>query len=199
MTERIVAFPQRRTMAPGVYCEPLNIHFPPLYAVEITLTKDYICTVGLEHELDITPGLGLNFTLDPDDKFFGDVTWKPLVSLDLDEFARFALRSYRGEFAIIRHHHSMESAEGYRNACFDIHFKEVVEDDYCPDFPYKTDGGIFTLTLTKTHQRWPGPLLFYVATVPCDEYVSGLHITERQWAHIVAPGGAILDPKLFGY
>jgi hypothetical protein len=68
------------------------------------------------------------------------------------------------EWLIIRHHVDQRSAQGYTDACFDLHGEEISNVVHSGLFKHST--GVFTLTHKKPPEGKEGSLLIYVTKLP---------------------------------
>lgn len=179
----IIRFPIKRIAAGGVYCPPFDLHFPKLYRARVKTTQAHLEEAGLSGDPELKPGewSHFGFELAPDHvRFIGDATWEPVTHLAPED-----------QSLVIRHHASLERAEGYLDAHLDV--SPIGEDDGAAI--YETDHGIFTLIPCPTQASWPGPVIFHLAY----DYTRVFGGIPDTWAHIVGPTGTVLDSKTFGY
>lgn len=188
----VVQFPVRRARRGGVFCEPLGIFFPALLRQVVTATAEDLKTVGLEDDPDVAPGTWTYYALGEANQAIGTSVLTEVNCINPDD---------RIESIVIRHHPSLEHAHGYLDACGDKFLADETGDDFDEtgdDFDgsgiFETDEAIFTITPIATNSSWPGPLVFNLAEVPADN-IAG----RSSWAHIVAPGGVVLEGKSFGF
>lgn len=181
----VVQFPVHRARRGGVFCKPLGIYFPALLRQVVTTTAEDLEAFGLESDPEVKPGTWINYALGEADPTIGTSVLTEVNCINLDDQA---------ESIVIRHHPTLEHAEGYLEACGDMFIADESGDDIDGSGIFETEDGIFTIAPIATKSSWPGPLVFYLAIVPAAN-ITGYDY----WAHIVAPGGEVLDGKPFGF
>lgn len=180
----IIQFPARKARSGGVFCQPLSLHFPTLHRVTSTLTAEDIVAIGLADDPEIEPGTWTHYDLEVPTDTVGTVFSEVVTHVRPEDQA---------ESLVIRHHPNLAHAYGYIDGCSDLHLSKD-DDEEMGRMLFQTDEGVFTLTSTPTRGSWPGPLVFYMATIPSNN-IAGWEC----WAHIVGPDGEVLDGRLFGF
>ena len=178
---KVIAFPVRLARPGRVFCKRIGVYFPILYRITVTTTLNDLELIGLKDIPDCKPGIWIYFELDPEQNYVGTQIIEPATHIRSEEST---------ESIVIRYHTSIEAAYGHLRGYNDV----FMADSKNTCSLYKTADGIFTCFAIPTHSAWSGPLVFYLADVPGDNFVG-----EDAWAYVVGPDGVALEPRDFGF
>lgn len=175
-------FPQFEAKFGLIYCDKNSVRFPMLFKINVTTTLEHFKEAGLEDYQDAKPGTYIYFEIGLKQNYIGDITITPVTHIQCGE---------SDDSIVIRHHKSLESAHSYLQGHIDSKIDNLDTIDACV---YTTGESIFTSITIPTPPSWPGPLVFYVTSIP-HTYLD----EEIDWACIIGPDGTTLDSSEFGF
>ena len=160
----------------GLFCQPLNLHFPVVFHLKQVVTLKDARAMGVPGKfVKELVGTFEYYTLDADDRRYGGRIERTAIRCIADPAA---------DSLVVTHHRSEDEASAHAMAVYQFGFEKV--DVIC-----RTADGIFTLMQRPTHPTWPGPLIIYFAHVPAaaDNPFSQWEV----WAMAAAPDGSVAD------
>lgn len=165
-----------------IYCKHNDVRFPLLYRVNVTTTPEHLIEAGLQEDDFFKPGINVYFDLGTIKNYVGDINITPVTHIRNCEMK---------DSIVIRHHNSLKSAHSYLQCHIDSNISKL--DDLDTGI-YTIEENVFTSIVIPTAASWPGPLVFYVTSVP-HTYLE----EETDWACIIGPDGTTLEPAEFGF
>lgn len=139
----IIKFPIRSGSKGSIWCEPLKCFFPQVFHGIQRVTRELLYELGIDDE---EIGEYNQFTLETGFEYPGVTIFEPIRRLEMNSDTSLIIRWHRNE----------EIASTYLTGVADMKPSNL--------YPIcRTDQGIFTLAKRRTSEKWPSPMLFYVA------------------------------------